>query len=355
MQKISYFLVLSLLAFFFTACGNEDSQPTQASSPAEAKVTPPRSRGPATATPEKRELSRTLTLVGYVDAPPPSLMTLNAPVAAFVDQVDLIPGRYVQKGQVLLRISHPDMVELQRAFLESREQRAYLRLEKARQDQLAAAEAGVEKERQRVSADLAIEEAHLAALAQRLRQLNLDTAELTPGNIRPGTALYAPFSGYVTEVMVNQGSFVPAGQPMLNLIDGSHLHLELEAYEQDLPWVQAGQRLRCQIGSQTFEAEIFSLGATIDRQKRSLNVHAHPVGSGVKLRPGAYVQARIETEPQPLLAVPQEYVWQQNGQSMVRIKGEAHPHPVVVLSRQEGWAYLAEGHGLSTEIVLLRQ
>ncbi len=350
-RSIARLVLISPLAFVL-ACSEPNGEPQNAT------VAPPVTRQevkPQTTNPEVRELSHELNLVGYVDAPPQSVATLNVPIDAFVKQINLIPGQWINRGQIAARVSHPQLIELQRSYIESRETLRYLKQEQARQDQLAQAEAGVEKERQKVASEVAVEEAHLAALAQQLADLNVDTEKLTSESIQSSIGIYAPFSGYVTEVMVNRGSFIAAGSPILNMIDKSHLHLEIEVYERDIFWVEEGQKLECIMGNQTFEAEVFSLGATIDPDKRTLGIHAHPTDARIQLRPGAYVQVLLTPEPQELFTVPKEFVSQLSGRSYVFIEAEQGTvrQEVGIVAIEDGLAWLAPGHGLTEETKLL--
>lgn len=298
-----------------------------------------------TATVSRQTLSRRIRCTGSIEAPPQSVATLNVPVEVFVREIKPITGSYVRKGERVATLYHPAIIRLQRDFLQARAELGYLSLEVARQQTLAEATAGTEQIRQQAAADYERAQAQVAALAQELALLRIDTANLTATQLQESIALYAPLSGYVAEVFVNRGSHVAAGAPLLELIDPGHLHLELQVFEQDVPWLKPGQTVRCQAGNQTFEAEVFSLGPRIDAQKRTLQVHAHLSTEQEAPRPGTFVRAEIETASDTFLTVPEAAVQQADGFSFVRLSG-GEKRPVGVLERREGQAVLGQGSGL---------
>lgn len=67
---------------------------------------------------------------------------------------------------------------------------------------------------------------NLATFEQKQAQLNLDHTEIT-----------APFAGVITEVMVEQGDYVQAGDPLFKLVDMSTVDVECSLQLDDLYWL----------------------------------------------------------------------------------------------------------------------
>ena len=76
--------------------------------------------------PKKMVMSEKIRCTGTVEVPPKNLASVYSPVQGFVKRVNYLPGDYVRKGQILTAISHPDLVKLQREFLEVNSQMSYL-------------------------------------------------------------------------------------------------------------------------------------------------------------------------------------------------------------------------------------
>ncbi len=68
--------------------------------------------------------------------------------------------------------------------------------------------------------------------------------KLEKGEIQPTVNLYAPISGYVTEVNVNLGKYVSPTDVMFEIVDTEHLHAELTVFERDVPRLKIGQKVR---------------------------------------------------------------------------------------------------------------
>jgi len=333
-----------LWAMVFMGCGGDPAagQAQQARVPQTSLVSAPT---PQTVRVERQTFSRRIRCTGSIEAPPQSVATLNVPIEVFVREIKPITGSYVRKGERMATLYHPAIIRLQRDFLQAKAEKDYLALEVARQQTLAAATAGTEQVRQQMTADYLRAQAQVAALAQELSLLRIDTAELTAANLQESVVLYAPLSGYVAEVLVNRGSHVAAGAPLLELIDPGHLHLELQIFEQDVPWVKAGQTVRCQAGNQPFEAEVFSLGPRIDDQKRTLQVHAHLRSTNQAHLPGSFVRAEIETVEDTFLTLPEAAVKQTDGFTFVAFP-DGEQRQVGVLERRDGRVVLGQGNGL---------
>ena len=106
----------------------------------------------------------------------------------------------------------------------------------------------------------------------------------------------APLDGYVTNMKVNLGTYLNAGEPICDIINKGETLLELTAYEKDLDYLQVGSSVEFQVngmGSQTFEATVITIGQEVDDVNRSLQVYARVKDQNSRFRPGMYVSAKI--------------------------------------------------------------
>lgn len=81
------------------------------------------------------------------------------------------------------------------------------------------------------------------ALEQKLRLLRIDPNTLRADNIRQTVNIYAPFSGTVNKVLVNNGQYVTPTDIICELIDPRGFILQLNTFERDLPSLQNGQKI----------------------------------------------------------------------------------------------------------------
>ncbi|MBA4054614.1 MAG: efflux transporter periplasmic adaptor subunit, partial [Marivirga sp.] len=59
---------------------------------------------------EKRQLSGTLKVNGLLDVPPQNQVSVSVPFGGILKSTDLLQGTWVNKGQVIARMEHPDYI-----------------------------------------------------------------------------------------------------------------------------------------------------------------------------------------------------------------------------------------------------
>ncbi|MBM3159975.1 MAG: efflux RND transporter periplasmic adaptor subunit [Bacteroidetes bacterium] len=100
--------------------------------------------------------------------------------------------------------------------------------------------------------------------------LGLKTAELQLKQLQrqlKSTNILAPFSGVVSKKMVDLGSMIAPGTPIVELIDISALKLTVSVPERDILKFEKGQKIIAKAdihGSKTFEGEIKVIGIQAD-------------------------------------------------------------------------------------------
>lgn len=233
---------------------------------------------------------------GTLMIPPQRLATISLPMDGIVKELPLLSGSYVQKGTLIATLSHPDFVELQQTYVESRAQAEYLEAEYHRQQQLAQQEAASQKRLQESKAEYLAMQSRMEASRARLQQLGVEAEGLTADHISALLPIKAPISGYLAGLEVNVGSYLHAGDPLCQIIDKNQLMLRLIAYEKDLKDIQVGYHLEFYVnglGDKEFHATIVSIGQQVDKANRSIELYAKVNESHPQFRPGMYVSARV--------------------------------------------------------------
>lgn len=279
------------------------------------------------------EVSTPLALNGKVDVPPQNLITVPAPVAAYVRETHLLQGMVVAPGEVLATLEGPEVVQVQQDYLEAATQERLLALELERQQRLRSADANAQKTLEQAEAQHSLALTRKHAGAERLRLLGLKPEGLTPERIKAQIELISPIRGYVKEVHVNRGQYLQAAQPLFELVHTAHLHIELSALEQDLPRLAEGQPIRFGVAGEEgmpHRAQVHLLGHNVE-SGNVVRVHGHIEGDVPKLVPGQFVKALVYTQPTNRIVVPTRAVVRRAGQSYVLIEtasGKFVPTPV---------------------------
>ena len=258
---------------------------------------------------EQRTIHGTIKANGMLDVPPQNLVTVSAPLGGFVKSTDLLQGMKVQKGQVIVILEHPDYIQLQQDYLDLASQLEFLRLEYQRQEALAKENVNAAKALQLARSNYFSTKAKVQGFQSKLRLINIDPAQLEQGVISSAIRLYAPISGYITQVNVNIGMHVNTTDVMFRIIDNAHLHAEAHVFEKDVMKLKVGQKVRFMLSNDSRErtAKVYLVGKEITPE-RTVRVHCHLDQEDPSLIPGMYFSAFIETNDQTVTALPENAV-----------------------------------------------
>lgn len=240
-----------------------------------------------------------ISCVGVVDVPPQSRATVSAPLGGFLKAVNFYPGDRVNKGQVLARVSHPDYVEVQHEYLDAKAQLVFLNKDYDRKVKLFEENAINERALEEVQSSRDVQHARMMSAAAKLEQMGISLSGLDADHIQSELALRSPISGYITKIDVNLGQHVTPEQTLYEIVDDSHIHIELKVFPKDISKVETGQQIQYSIpGNATeFTGEVQQVGREVQSESGAFIVHAHPSGHESSLRPGQYIEGAILLNP----------------------------------------------------------
>lgn len=234
---------------------------------------------------------------GTLVIPPNNFATITLSMNGIVKSLSLLPGTYVKKGTELGTLENPEFIDMQQEYLSSHAQLEYLEAEFKRQEVLSKEEAASQKKLQQSKADYLSMKSRLQATAAQLRLLGVEPETLLKSGIRPYIVVKAPINGYISNVKVNLGKHLAAGEPLCDVIDKSETMLRLTAYEKDLEGMKVGSRVQFRVnglGKSTFHATLLSIGQQVDDENRSIELYAKVLDGSPLFRPGMYVAARMD-------------------------------------------------------------
>ena len=258
------------------------------------------------------EFSEEITVQGTVQIPVEGMREISAYYGGYVQDIKLLEGQPVKKGEVLFNLENPDFIRLQQDYLETKSQLTYLKSEFERQRTLAAEQISAQKNYLKAEADYQTALAKSESLKKQLSLIQINADQLTPQSIKTKVAVTSPISGFVEDVFVVPGQFLPAAGKAVTLLSREHIHVELVLFEKDANRVHPGQKVEFispDKPGEVMQAKIYVVGQSINEQ-RQINVHAHLLDEKQesKMTPGMFLQARIQLDPQVSLAVPEESV-----------------------------------------------
>lgn len=287
-----------MLALLAASCSSNPEQPT-ASADNETVV---QAETDSTQTPEVDGVSGATNVAnppsfnGVIVMPPQNHVTVTLSMGGSVQDIRILPGEYVRKGEIILTLANPAFIELQQSYLDAAAQTEYLTKEYDRQQKLVSGESASLKRMQQSKADYLSMKSRMEAAAAQLALLGTDTTTLNREGIRTYLEVRAPRNGYVTNMDINAGKYYAAGEPVCDVIDKSTPMLQLTAYEKDLGKLLPGNRFTFRVNGMpdtTFTAELVSVDQMVDNVNRSIKVYARITQACPNFRPGMYVSAQI--------------------------------------------------------------
>tara|TARA_R110002073_G_scaffold279026_1_gene443046 strand:+ start:314737 stop:315921 length:1185 start_codon:yes stop_codon:yes gene_type:complete len=280
---------------------------------------------------EKRQIGNEISVNGMIDVPPQGNISITVPYGGFLKYNELLPGSKVKKGQLIAKIENPEYIEFQKLYLEALANNEYLKADFERQEILSKEEVTSAKVFQQAKSRYLTNSAQIKALESKLRLIGVNPSNLVTGTITSVVNTYAPITGIVKDIYVNTGKYFGPQDVLMDITDASDLHVELTIFEDDMPLIREGQRIRFRLTNapeKWMEAKIFLIGNNV-REDRSVTVHGHLEEINENLMPGMFVNAKVEVGTKEQYTVPETgvvhyqnkyYVFKSNGK---KTEGEA--------------------------------
>ena len=259
---------------------------------------------------EKRKIGHEITVNGVIDVPPQGNISVTVPYGGFLKYTTMLPGSKLKKGQVVATVENPEFIEFQRDYLEALANNEYLKADFERQQTLNDEEVTSAKVFQKAKSNYFINKANVQALESKLRLIGINPSIVKSGKISSVVNVYSPINGIVREVYINTGKYFNPQDVLMDITDASDLHVELKVYEDDIPLIRIGQRIRFRLANapeKWIEAEVFLIANNV-RDDRSITIHGHLKAKNEELLPGMFVNANIEVEALEQYAVPEEAI-----------------------------------------------
>jgi Cu(I)/Ag(I) efflux system membrane fusion protein len=265
--------------------------------------------------------------VGMVAPDKARLWEFVARVDGYVQKLNVTsPGEAVEQGQALLTIYSPELFVAEREMLDVL----------ASRDRASTPEAKTSAERL------------LTASRHRLEQWNItpqQIAELEKSR-QPSEVLvlHSPFRGVIQDVPVDQGRKVSIGDHLVEVADLSLVWVWAEFYEDELPMLEKGQKVRITTKSypgEAFQGELSLINPFLAEMKRTVKVRVDIPNPEFKLRPGMYVDMELNMDMGEGLTIPVSAVMPTGSRALVFVdKGEGKLEPrAVLIGRKFGDIY----------------
>jgi membrane fusion protein (multidrug efflux system) len=244
----------------------------------------------------ERDFTDSFVLPAVIE--PNQVVTISAEVAARVERIGPAEGDQVQAGDLLVELND-ELIRPQLDGAEAQVQRDRIQFE--RMESLVQENATSRQDLDNATTDLASSKAQLAEVKARLER----------------TRIYAPLSGVLNVLMVEEGEYVQPGTPVAELVDMAVVKVVVDIPERDIAFFTVGGEaevlLQRKDQQRWVKGPITYINELADPQTRSTPIEILLDNSAKTLRSGQIVRVRLTRRTLdnailiPLLAVlPQE-------------------------------------------------
>jgi Cu(I)/Ag(I) efflux system membrane fusion protein/cobalt-zinc-cadmium efflux system membrane fusion protein len=236
-----------------------------------------------TATVQRRDLSREIRTVGYLDYDQEKMVSVTTKFPGFVERVFVnYVGEPVRRGQPLFEIFSSELVQTQNELLSAL---AYSRrLEDAPEAARRRAESLADAARQRL--------AYWDIGADQIRRLE------SGGEVQRALTVTAPSSGLVMMRMAGlEGMAVRPGMELFHIADLSTLWLSVEVFEDQLSWLREGSEAEIRLSyfpGEVFRGRVRFVEPQVSEKTRTVGLRVEVSNRDGRLRAGMYATVRFE-------------------------------------------------------------
>lgn len=280
---------------------------------------------------EYRNLTATIKVNGQLSVPNNNKANATSLYGGVVKTLLVQLGDYVRKGQTIASITNPQYIQLQEEYLTVSSQIVLAEQELQRQQELNASNAGTGKNLQAARTTMNTLRTRRASLQQQIELMGIDVDSLTNTNLKSVLLVKSPINGTVSNVFAKIGSYVDESSPVVEVVDNSSLHLDLQVFEKDLPKVKIGQVIDFMLTNNpgiTYKAKVFRIGSSFENESKSVTVHCDVFGNKQGLIDGMNTIGLLNLNEDKTLAVPNEAVVEADGKYYIFVvthkEGESH-------------------------------
>lgn len=277
---------------------------------------------------EEKELTATIKANGLLSVPNNNKANATALYGGVVKSLNVQLGDNVRKGQVIATITNPQFVQLQEEYVSLASKITLAEQEMARQQELNEGNAGARKNLQAATAEFNSLRARKASLQQQIQLMGINPNSVNLSNMRTSLAVRSPINGTVSNVFAKIGSYVDVSSPVIEIVDNSLLHLDLQVFEKDLPLIKVGQIINFQLTNnpdKTYTAKVFTIGSSFENDSKTIAVHSTVVGSKVGLIDGMNITGMIGINNVRTPAVPNDAIVEADGKYYIFVETVKKP------------------------------
>jgi cobalt-zinc-cadmium efflux system membrane fusion protein len=134
-------------------------------------------------------------------------------------------------------------------------------------------------------------------------------------------SLNSPIDGIVVERNATVGASVGTDANLFKIIDLSHVWIDADVFEKDLPRVRPGQEVKLTVTAfpqSTFSGKVILINSVVDPETRTVKVRTEVANPDGRLKPDMFANVQIVTDVnRAAISIPQSAVLNDEGKTVV--------------------------------------
>ncbi|HIP07121.1 MAG TPA: efflux RND transporter periplasmic adaptor subunit [Mariprofundaceae bacterium] len=293
---------------------------------------------------KQQNLSRDIRTIGRVTYDEERVALLHPKYEGWVEQMFVDKtGEYVSKDTMLMSIYSPQLVATQEEYL--------LALNNAESLQDSPF-----KDVRDGAASL------LYSARERLELLDVPTHQIKQLNetrkVMKGLHIHSPFAGIVMKIGARDGQRITPNTELYKIADLSRVWVTVDLYEDDMPWVQEGDKAEMQVAGipgRIFKGKVTFIYPYLEAKTRTLKVRLEFDNPELALKPEMFANVVVNASKQfNAVVVPLEAIIRTGEQEQVFVQrgiGKFEPRTVTLGVEAEGLVQIISGLNAGEQVV----
>jgi Cu(I)/Ag(I) efflux system membrane fusion protein len=304
--------------------------------------------GVRTALAVQKPMSRTVRAVGRVAFDEQRMARLHPKVEGWVEEILVNKtGEVVEKDAILLSVYSPKLVSTQQEYLLALNN--YEALKGSTFEEISAgAKSLMDSTRERLKM--------LDVPQHQIRELERSK------KVKKNIHIHSPVAGTVINIGSRQGQYVTPKTELYMLVDLSQVWVFADIYENELPWVETGNKVEMTLASvpgRVFKGTLSYIYPYAQSQTRTTRVRLVFDNADLALRPDMLADVSIKANTQPdAIVIPSEAVVRSGNRTqvfVVRGPGKFEPRKVELGIDSQGEVSVLSGLSAGDEVVTSSQ
>jgi multidrug efflux pump subunit AcrA (membrane-fusion protein) len=165
--------------------------------------------------------------------------------------------------------------------------------------------------------------ARKASLQKQIQLMGINPAGINASTLKSALTVTSPVSGTVSSEFAKIGSYVDVSSPVVEIVDNSLIHLDLQIFEKDLPSIKIGQVVNFTLTNNpttSYTAKVFNIGSSFENESKTVAVHCTVTGNKTGLIDGMNITAMISIGNALTAAVPNDAIAEADGKYYIFAK-----------------------------------